>query len=116
MSNIAPILYHMISENTERKLPIPVEFYFDLYKNNYWIPYVHECLLANFVIWIAGFDSMILGFILCIHQQLDLLAGKISKIPEMVNEALIEKPGESKLNIEKQIFKRIIKQHQKIYE
>ena len=116
MQNFAPILYHMISDDQERKLPIPAEFYFVLYKNSYWIPYLHECLVANFSGWIGVFDCMILGFILCIHQQLDLLAGKISKIPEMVNEALIEKPGESKLNIEKQIFKRIIKQHQKIYE
>ena len=59
---------------------------------------------------------MILGFIIRSHQQLDLLAIRISKIPETIDEALIENPDESRLNIEKNILSKIIKQNQKIFE
>ena len=106
----------MISNDTERKLPIPGEFYFDFYRNSYWIPYVHQCIFGYLAIWMAAFDSMILGFIIHAHQQLDLLAIRISKIPEMIDEALIENPEESRLNIEKSILSSIIQQHQKIFE
>ena len=59
---------------------------------------------------------MILGFIIRSHQQLDLLAIRISNISEMIDEALIENPDESRLNIEKNILSKIIQQHQKIFE
>lgn len=106
----------MISNDSKRKLPIPVDFYFDLYRNSYWIPYVHQCIFEYLSILIDAFDSMILGFIIRAHQQLDFLAIRISKIPEMIDDVLFENPDERRLNIKKKILSKIIKQHQKIFE
>lgn len=75
-----------------------------------------QVIFVYFGLWLAGFDSLFIGFILRAYQQLNLLAMRISKIPEMVNKNLIKFPDKSKLNIEKEIFKNIVKQHQLIFE
>ena len=51
-----------------------------------------------------------------ISQQLELLSGRIEKLPEAVGTYLKENKKKSKLHAEKECFAKIIQHHQKIFE
>ena len=107
----------MKTHENEYRLPVPMEFYFEFYNNNFWISFIHQSIfLITESLWISGFDILCISFIISLHQHITLFSMRINNIPDMINDALNENPGKSRLSIEKKILSKIIQHHQKIYE
>ena len=84
---------------------------------NYWIFYFYTAMeLQVNSFWATGFGLLFFGFIMQIYQQLEFLASRIKELPDSVNSYLKENPKESKLNVERKCFAKLIEHHQKIFE